>query len=125
MVITRLRGGALSIALATAALPAHAADYGNPHLLKSVGSLAGASAGQSVIVDIRPAADFEKGHIPGARHLDPDAVSDPDSPVAGALRSVTDLGELVRGNGGCNPVEINRHSVSRRFAVSSGSNKRQ
>ena len=91
MVLTHLRGTALTLAVAAAALPAAAAGYGNPHLLKSVAALASPAETPPVIVNVRPGADYAKGHIPGARHLDPDAVSDPDSPVAGALRAEAEL----------------------------------
>lgn len=77
---------------------AEAAGYANAHLLKSVDALTSQSEmspqeshvtyrNNIIVVDVRREADYLKGRIPGARHLDPDAVSDPNSPVAGALRS--------------------------------------
>lgn len=100
MLTKHLRCAALAAALAITTLPASAADYANPHLLMSADDLA-ARAGQPdlVIVDLRPAADYEAGHIPGARHLAPNAVSDPNSPIEGALRPVAELASMLRGLG--------------------------
>lgn len=36
------------------------------------------NSGQSLLVDLRPTADYDKGHIRGARHLTPSQV-DPDA----------------------------------------------
>ncbi len=36
------------------------------------------NAGQSLLVDLRPTSDYDKGHIRGARHLTPSQV-DPDA----------------------------------------------
>ena len=105
MFIKHLRGAAFCAALTLAALPASAEDYANPHLLTTVDALASTATvspldGQvtyghsAVVIDVRPAAAYGEGHLPGARHLEPDAVADPDSPVSGALRSISDLTDL-------------------------------
>ena len=52
-----------------------------------------------VVLDVRAAGDFAKGHIPGAVRLGPNAVTDPDSPVAGALKSTAELADLLSGMG--------------------------
>lgn len=103
-----LRGTLVALTLGIAASAAQSAetDYSNPHLLRSPDALAARAetspvdgrvtyGADLVLIDVRPNADFEKGHIPGARQLEPDAVSDPDSPVAGALRSEAAIAELL------------------------------
>lgn len=86
---------------------AAAEGYANAHLLVNVDTIApkthvvteiGERAFELegiVLIDVRPAAAFEAGHIPGARQLDPDAVADPNAPVAGALRPVEELARLL------------------------------
>ena len=96
--------------LAAAAAP----GYANPHLLISAEALAtlrgplGLGAESAVgayethgiaLVDVRPAEDYEAGHIPGARHLDPNAVVDPHAPVEGALRSQAEVAAILGGLG--------------------------
>lgn len=94
-------GAAGGVALALASLQADADDrgYANPGLLVTAESLAAAIETATkdptrtdgrpdlVVVDVRPHADYVGGHIPGARHIEPNAVADPASPVDGALRS--------------------------------------
>lgn len=104
MFATYLRALTLSTAMAVAA-PAAAETYANPHLLVSAETIASRGAGAAetgnaasrplVILDIRPVEAFTKGHIPGARQLDPQAVADPDSPVEGALRPLDEIAELL------------------------------
>ncbi len=82
-------------------------SYDNPHLLMSAKGLEDAlqasgqstGAGSLIVVDVRPLEDFEAGHIPGALHLAPQAVDDPDAPVAGALRPQPELVAIMRSLG--------------------------
>ncbi len=83
--------------LATAAGPA-AADYANPRLLVETGELAawlddptGPVDPDLRILDVRPKAAFDAGHIPQALHLSADAVIDPDSHVDGTLLPAEEL----------------------------------
>ena len=108
MILTHGRAAALVFALGVTALPAHAEDYANPHLLRTVDELAAlvdaaptdaAADGDMVIIDVRTAEEYAGGHIPGAVHLAPDAVSDPNSPIAGALRTETALASMIGGLG--------------------------
>lgn len=48
-----------------------------------------------VLVDVRPRADFEEGHIPGARSLDPNAVVAKHSPIDGTLRPLPELEAVI------------------------------
>ncbi len=115
--VTRRRLGSLVLAAAAASpaaaalLPrlaaAQAAGFANPHLLVSVeelmalGGPLGLSADSAydnngiALIDVRPAAEYEAGHIPGARHLDPNAVVDPDAPIEGALRPQAAIAEIL------------------------------
>ena len=113
ILMTRRRfGGALaSVAvlpsLAAMRAAAQPAGYANPHLLMSVEDLmplaAPAAGGGSTLyeaqgmalVDIRPAEAYAEGHIPGARHLDPNAVVDPGAPVSGALRPTEEIARIL------------------------------
>ncbi len=110
MLTRYLRGVALCAIVTAATLPASAEDYANPDLLMTVDALASAAAvsqrtgevtyGESaVVIDVRPAAAYGDGHIPGALQMDPDAVADPNSPVPGDLRPVADLADLFAGLG--------------------------
>ncbi|MGD1885927.1 MAG: sulfurtransferase [Cohaesibacteraceae bacterium] len=47
------------------------------------------------VVDVRPAEAFYNGHIPGARHLDPNAVVASEAPVTGALKPETELAAMI------------------------------
>ena len=94
------------VAIAVAAHPAKAGDYANPHLMISADHLSadiakggsGKNAGL-VVFDVRPEADFAKGHVPGALRLGPNAVTDPDAPVAGTLKSTAELADLFSNMG--------------------------
>ena len=97
-----LTGAILSVAVAVTALPAAADTYANPHLLVMVDELAtdirtSSNGGPDgvVIVDVRSAADYAEGHVPGARQIEPDAVADPNSPIAGALRHDAELAAMI------------------------------
>ncbi len=106
MSIQHLRAAAIAAAIAIAGQSAKAEDYANPHLMISADQLSAqmtkAGTGKDtnlVVLDVRPAGDFAKGHIPGAVRLGPNAVADPDSPVAGALKSTAELADLLGGMG--------------------------
>lgn len=120
--ISRRTFGLLSLATAAATLPdlghATSAAYANPHLLaepddliRAVTSVADDSAAKSgmglVVVDLRSRDDYDKGHIPGALHMDANAVVAGASPVSGALQSVADIENLL-GNLG---IRANRRLV--------------
>ncbi len=113
MALNPLRSAAIACILAFAALPARAADYANPQLLTSADELRAVTEYSEVdmgvsysedtaVIDVRPVADYLESHIPGARHLAPNAVADPNSPVPGALRPAADLA-VVFGNLGISP----------------------
>lgn len=48
-----------------------------------------------ILVDVRPLEAYRQGHIPGARHLDPNAVADPNAPIDGTLRSETAVARIL------------------------------
>ena len=108
--LTRRQFAAISLATALVTLPgrgwAKAEDYSNPHLLMEPEQLmdlvsetqSAAPANETaglVVVDVRPREEFDAGHVPGARHLDPNAVVARFSPINGALRSLSDLENLL------------------------------
>ncbi len=90
---------ALLVPLAVGA-PAVAADYANPQLLVETGELA-AHAGQTDlrILDVRPKAAYDKGHIPGALHLGADDVIDPNSHISGELKPAAELAAMLGERG--------------------------
>ncbi|WP_136660138.1 sulfurtransferase [Nitratireductor sp. XY-223] len=107
--MTRRTFGAFTGAAALA-LPrltfAQPSAYANPQLLIEPGELMGmVSATQSaitagggadaIVIDVRPRDAFDEGHIPGARHLDPNAVAAEHSPVSGSLRPVAEIESLL------------------------------
>jgi len=81
--------------------------YPNAHLLMSIHDLNRSMQADElasvesdlILVDIRPAENYAEGHLPGALHLAPDAVADPDAPITGALRSQTDLVAMLEALG--------------------------
>lgn len=106
--MTRRSFGALF--LASAALPSFAfagsGGYAFPALLESVeGLLSRAWLGHDsrphyersgmILIDVRERAEYDQGHIPGARHLDPNAVVAGASPVTGALRPEAEIAGLL------------------------------
>ena len=102
MLTRSLRTLALGALLATAAIPALADAYANPDLLISAEAMAERAPLRDtslVVLDVRPADAFAAGHIPGAVQIDPNAVVDPASPVAGALRPLAELAEMLGGLG--------------------------
>lgn len=89
----------LGASLATTAC-ANAGEYANPELLIGADDLAKMTSTASaepeiVVIDVRPKAEFDAGHIPGARHLDPNEVVDASSPIQGALKSETEVAEIL------------------------------
>ncbi|MCR9193416.1 MAG: sulfurtransferase [Hyphomonas sp.] len=112
--LTRRSFGALTMGLATLGLPklgfAQSVQYANPSLLMEPGALIGAvsplaDSGVSTadiglaIVDVRLSEEYDAGHIPGAVHLDPNAVVAPHSPIDGTLRSVPEIEGLLESVG--------------------------
>ncbi|MBO9437002.1 sulfurtransferase [Ruegeria sp. R13_0] len=108
--LTRRNFGLLTLGAMAVNLPgvtfAQGAAYANPGLLEEPGSLIGAvspvtGSGQSaqlegmVLVDVRPRAEYDAGHIPGAVYLAPDAVAARQSPIDGTLMHVTNLEALI------------------------------
>ncbi|MEM6463272.1 MAG: sulfurtransferase [Pseudomonadota bacterium] len=112
--LSRRGFGVLTASVALAALPgqswAQIAGYANPQLLMEPEYLLGrVSATQSsrpkyeqdgiILIDIRPIDAFAAGHIPGALHLDPNAVVAGNSPVDGALKGLPELTGLLGATG--------------------------
>lgn len=96
-------GAMLGATLATAAC-ANAGNYANPELLMGADELAkltqtGKLDPGIVVIDVRPHAEFAAGHIPGARHLDPNEVVDPGSPIEGSLKSQAEVADILSSLG--------------------------
>ncbi len=81
---------------------AEASGYAFPELLQSVDELRPLTglgedmrpeyeATGMILIDVRPFEEFEAGHVPGARHLDPDAVVAGAAPVTGELLSTAEI----------------------------------
>lgn len=74
-------------------------DYANPHLIVDPESLIDntSSLGKDgvVLIDVRPREEYGAGHIPGARHLAPNAVVARQSPVDGTLQSIASIEALL------------------------------
>ncbi|MEM0948193.1 MAG: sulfurtransferase [Pseudomonadota bacterium] len=120
--LTRRNFGLLSLAAVTVILPkislAQTIGYSNLALLEEPSSLIGAvspmaGSGQSaqiegmLLVDVRPREEFDAGHVPGAVHLDPNAVVARQSPIDGTLMGIADLEALLGDIG----VAANRRIV--------------
>ncbi|MEM8775615.1 MAG: rhodanese-like domain-containing protein [Pseudomonadota bacterium] len=56
----------------------------------------------TVLIDVRPQEEFSEGHIPGARHLAPNAVAATEGPVDGALKSFDKIEQML-GDLGISP----------------------
>ncbi len=108
--LSRRSFGLLTLgAAASAGLPrlgfaqsAHSAGFANPQLLAEPGDLIGAGAAMPegiVLIDVRPRDEYDAGHIPGARHLDPNAVVARQSPVDGTLLGIGDIEALLGAMG--------------------------
>ncbi|WP_282609060.1 sulfurtransferase [Pelagibius sp. Alg239-R121] len=96
-------GAMLGTTLATAAC-ANAGDYANPELLMGADELAmmtgnGVAEKKVIVIDVRPREEFAAGHIPGARHLDPNEVVDSGSPIEGALKSQPEVVNILSSLG--------------------------
>ncbi len=88
-----LAGVAMSVCGTAAAL---AEDYANPELLIETNALAARLQEENLrIVDVRSAADYAKGHIPGAVRLGANDVIDPDAPIDGHLRPTEELAQRL------------------------------
>ncbi|WP_300063164.1 sulfurtransferase [uncultured Roseobacter sp.] len=105
--MSRRTFAALMAALTVAPGPSWARDdtYANPHLLESAEGLLNRIQLSTlendgvVLIDVRERQDFNAGHIPGARHLDPNAVVAEDAPVTGALRPMDALADMLSNLG--------------------------
>ncbi|MEM9341782.1 MAG: sulfurtransferase [Pseudomonadota bacterium] len=97
--LTRRSFGLLTLG-AAACLPAVglAKGFAHPEVLEQPEALL-QGATDAVLVDLRPEEDYRKGHIPGALHLDANAVAAPDSPVEGALRPTAEIEAMLGGLG--------------------------
>lgn len=108
--LSRRALGMMTIAMAGAAVPgvgfAQSASFVHPSLLVEPDELlaivppvaatsGGARAEGLVLVDVRTREEYETAHIPGAAHLEPDAVVTDASPVTGALKGIAALEELL------------------------------
>ncbi len=89
---------------------ARAAEYANSHLVTSVAGLVKVIENEDKktwlggqkelrIVDLRPRGAFREGHIPGAVNIPFTSLTDPESAIAGALKSDSELAALLAGNG--------------------------
>jgi len=120
--LTRRSFGVLTLGAATAAFPAltfaRSVAYANPHLLIEPGELSGAMSpihssvadrdeANPIVIDVRSRDGFDEGHIPGARHLDPNAVVAEHSPITGTLRPIAEIETLLGALG----VAANRRIV--------------
>ncbi|GKX34397.1 MAG: hypothetical protein MnENMB40S_20150 [Rhizobiaceae bacterium MnEN-MB40S] len=97
-----LIGATMAIAMSTAALAGENA-YPNDHLIidaSTLGALVSAG-GESpvVVIDMRPAEAYAEGHIAGAQSMPFTALSDPEGPVEGMLRSEAELADLFAAAG--------------------------
>ncbi len=103
--LSRRAFGALALSTTVLAIPklgrAMTQEYANPSLLVEPEDLAKTLSSTPdvdfVLVDVRPLEEYDAGHVPGARHLDPNAVVAKQSPVPGALQSFADI-EALLGN---------------------------
>ncbi|WP_299504492.1 sulfurtransferase [uncultured Roseobacter sp.] len=109
--LTRRSFAILSLAVATVLPHLPAANtvtkgYVNPHLLVEPDELIGAVSAMTpsqaegtataiVVIDVRKKDAYDAGHIPGARHLDPNAVVAANSPISGSLKTIPELERLL------------------------------
>jgi len=106
--LTRRSFGGLMLAttLAPRLSLAQSTAFPNPELLVNADALAAriGADGQLLqssdnsdfaIVDVRSTEDYLVGHIPGALHIDPNAVVEQESPVEGSLRSTSEIAEML------------------------------
>jgi len=90
-----------ALCLVVAAWPALAADYPNGHLLAEPGWLIqNLNRADLRIIDLRPARDYERAHIPGAVNIPGSgALNDPDAEIEGWLLPPDEFQELMRSLG--------------------------
>ena len=108
--LTRRSFGALTAGLAVFSLPklglAQAVNYAHPNLIMEVSALVGAVSPMAnsamnlsdidlAVVDVRPRAEYDAGHIAGAVHLDANAVVAPHSPIDGSLRPIAEIEDIL------------------------------
>ena len=114
MALDMTRRGFGVLVLATSALPsvafANPEDYAFPELLENADRLLPLAeigpdqrplfedAGM-VLIDVRTRDTFDAGHIPGAQHLDPNAVVAATAPISGALKPESEIAALLGGLG--------------------------
>ncbi len=90
----------LALAIAVAIPPAGAADYDNPQLLVSAAALNGMLTRDDLrVIDVRPRAEYDAGHIPGALSIPAESVNDPAAQVDGARLLDDDLAALFGSRG--------------------------
>lgn len=88
--------------------PLAAADYANPHLLKSTSELEPLLEKPGLrVIDVRSRDKYDAGHIPGALHLGADDVIDPNSHVEGELLPFDRLAAMLAARG----IARNSHVV--------------
>lgn len=106
--LTRRSFGLLSLGALASGLPqfgfAQQAGYANPQVLEEPEHLMQTLARDPdedapLLVDVRSRDDHAAGHIPGAVHLDPNAVVAPYSPVDGTLLPIADIEALLSSIG--------------------------
>ena len=96
----RLLAPTLVLFLGAACTHAANADYANPQLLTSTEQLDRMLDQPGVrVVDVRPKADFDKGHIEGAVHLGADDIIDPNSHIEGDLRPHDEIVAMLEDRG--------------------------
>lgn len=87
--------------------PVHAADYANPQFLTETSQLQALTGDPTVrIVDVRPRAAFDKGHITGAVHLGADDVVDSNSQIDGELLPHSVLVDMLEQRGIGNKTRV-------------------
>ena len=120
--LSRRTFGLVGLAAASATFPriglAQSSPFTNPQLLMQPehlqammssigGAVQDASAEGVVVIDVRPHEEYRTAHIPGAVHLDPNAVVADQSPVEGTLQGVAKLETLLSSVG----VRVDRRIV--------------
>ena len=92
---------AVAVVLGAASIDRASADaYVNQHLMVETGQIATMLRDPNVrVVDVRPKAAYDKGHIPNAVHLGADDVVDRDSHVGGDLLPFATLADMLGQRG--------------------------
>lgn len=86
------------VVLAGSAQTSQAAQAEKPSVLIQKDELQ-ATARKLRIIDVRPAKDYEAGHIPGAIHLERKAFEDPNAPVDGTIATPEQINRLLSNAG--------------------------